>query len=249
MTWKSKLPVAGALSAVVIGGVAMAAPSASAATDIAGTVTSTVQQVADGHLRPGHHHGMRGQAIADELGIDVEVYRDAVKTVLQARIDAGEERPVWGDMTPEERLAFRAGWTADVAAELGISAADLQAAQDSVFQARLDDAVANGRLTQAEADELSQAYQDGTLFDLMQERRIDALGDRIDQLLENGVITDDQYAALKAELDDEDLQGFRELLHQYREDNGFDGPRLHGFRGLDGAGPVGEDIGVEGISL
>jgi hypothetical protein len=259
MGWKSKVPVAGGLGLVVIGGVAMAVPSASAATNAAGdVVTATVQQIADGagHAPLGFgrgHHGraLRGAAVAEELGIDVDVYRDAVKAVIEARQAAGEDRPDWASMTPQERLDFRAGWIADVAAELGISAADLEAAHDTVFQAKLDEAVANEKLTQAEADEILAAYQDGTLFDLQQEHRIEVLGDRLDQLLENGVIDDTQYDALQAELDAEDLQGFRELLRQYREDNGFDGPGFRGLRGLDGLGGPGGDAGfaVEGISL
>ena len=127
-------------------------------------------------------------------------------------------------------------------AELDISAAELETAFDTVFEAKLDEAVANGRITQAEADELLAAYDNGTLFDVRQDHRIDALGDRLTQLLDNGVIDDAQYDALQAELDEEDLQGFRELLKEYREDNGFEG---RGFRGRRG----GQDAGVEGISL
>jgi hypothetical protein len=253
MGWKSKVPVAGALGVVAIGGVAMAVPSASAASLPADdAVAAVVQQIAGGQEGASfgghrHHRGMRGTAVAEELGIEVDVYRDAVKAVVEARIDAGEERPVWDDLTPAERLGARADWIADVAAELGISAAELEAAHDTVFQAKLDEAVANEKLTQAEADEMLAAYENGTLFDLVQERRIDALGDRLEQLLENGIIDDTQYDALQAELDEEDLRGFHELLREYREENGFGG---RGFRGrFGGTDAGGVDLNLEGISL
>ncbi|MDA0351001.1 MAG: hypothetical protein O3A10_02165 [Chloroflexi bacterium] len=257
MGWKSKVPLIGGLGLVAIGGVAMAAPVASAASVSGDVVSAAMQQISGdegAHPFAGqrHHRGMRGQAIAEELGIEVEVYRDAVKAVIADRIADGEERPVWADLTPAERLETRAEFTADVAAELGISADDLQAAHDTVFAAKLAEAVEDGRLTQAEADEMQAAYEDGTLFDVAQDRRIDALGDRLEQLLENGFIDDAQYDALQAELDDKDLRGFHELLREYREANGFEGRWFRGMRGgpagLDG---LGADVAaeLEGISL
>lgn len=253
MGWKQKAPIAGALGVLAIGGVAMTVPASAASVPGVDGVTSTVQQIVEGedgregrhgpreHQR--HHRGMRGQAVAEQLGIEVDTLRDAVKAVIEARQDAGDERPNPGDMTPEERLTFRADWIADVAAELGISAADLEAAHDAVFDAKLADAVESGKLTQAEADEMAAARDNGTLFDLREDRRIDALGDRLEQMLENGVIDDAQYDALQAELDEEDLQGFRELIREYREANGFEGRH---FRGGP-RGPVEAD--TEGISL
>ncbi len=259
MGWKQKAPIAGALGVLAIGGVAMTVPASAAsisngvasAASVPGVdgVTSTVQQIVEGEDgREGrhghrHHRGMRGQAVAEELGIEVDTLRDAVKAVIEARQDDGDERPNPGDMTPEERLTFRADWIADVAAELGISAAELEAAHDAVFDAKLADAVESGKLTQAEADEMTEARDNGTLFDLREDRRIDALGDKLEQMLENGVIDDAQYDALQAELDEEDLQGFRELIREYREANGFEGRH---FRGGP-RGPVQADS--EGISL
>jgi hypothetical protein len=245
MSWKKKAPIAGALGVVAIGGVAMTVP-ASAATVPAGEVTTqSVQQVVDGEgeERPGrhgrHHRGMRGTAVAEQLGIEVEVYRDAVKAVVEARQDAGEERPNPADMTPAERLAARADWIADVAAELSISAVELEAAHDAVFQAKLDEKVADGTITQAEADEMLAAYEDGTLFDLRQDQRFERIGDKVEDLLENGVIDDTQYDALQAALEAEDTETLRELLRELREDNGFRG------RGGPGSG----DAGTDGISL
>lgn len=257
MSWKKKAPIAGALGVVVIGGVAMTVPASAATVPGGDVVSQTVQQIVDGedgergerHGRHGgHHRGMRGTAVAEELGIEVEVYRDAVKAVVEARQDAGEERPNPAEMTPAERLAARADWIADVAAELSISAADLEAAHDTVFQAKLDQGVADGKITQAEADEMAAAYEDGTLFDLRQDHRFEALGDRIEQMLENGVIDDTQYDALQAALDAEDSETLRELLRELREENGFGGRGLRGGHGGDGAGSDSE-TSTDGISL
>jgi len=256
MSWKKKAPIAGALGVVVIGGVAMTVPASAATVTADDEVSQAVQQVVDGEDAVGpahhgrHHHGMRGAAVAEELGIEVDVYRDAVKAVIEARRDAGEERPNPADMTPEERLAARADWIADVAAELGISAADLGAAHGTVFQAKLDEAVANERITQAEADEMLQAYQDGTLFDLRQEQHFEALGDRIDQMLENGVIDDTQYDALQEALEAEDTETLHELLHELREENGFHGRGLRGrFGGQGDSDGSTTESSTEGISL
>jgi hypothetical protein len=237
MGWKQSLPIAGALGALAIGGVAMTAGTGAVEAAVPSQVTAIVDGVTEG---PGHwlgrfgHRGLRGTAVAEELGIDVETFRDAVRTVIEARRDADEERP--SDLTPEERLAYRAEFIEDLAAELGIGASELEAAFDTVFEAKLDEAVADGRITQEEADELLEAYQNGTLHELRAERRIEALGDRLTQMLENGIIDDAEYAALQAELDEEDLEGFHELLREYREagelDGSFRGPRGH--RGFDG---------------
>lgn len=253
MGWKKTVPVAGALGVVVVGGVAMAMPASAASVPVGDNVSAVVQQIVEGEgERPEgrhghrHHRGMRGAAVAEELGIEVDTFRDAVKAVIEVRQADGDERPNPGDMTPAERLAFRADWIADVAAELGITPAELEAAHDTVFQAKLDDAVANEKITQAEADEMLAAYENGTLFDLRQEMRIDALGDKLTQMLDNGVIDDAQYDALQAELDEEDLEGFRELIREIREENGFEG-RFRGHRGDRGAPAV--EASSEGITL
>ncbi len=244
MGWKKKAPIAGALGVVAIGGVAMTGPASAASVPSGDVTTQTIQQAVegDGEERRGHHgrhhRGLRGAAVAEQIGVEVEVYRDAVKAVIEARQDAGEERPNPADLTPAERLDARAEWIADVAAELGISAADLEDAHDTVIQAKLDEKVADGTITQAEADEMLAAYEDGTLFDLRQEQRLERIGDKIEDLLENGVIDDTQYDALQAALDAEDTETLRELLREFRESNGFG----RGFRG-------GPDSSADAISL
>ncbi len=260
MRWNSKLPMAGALGAMVIGGVAMTVPTGPSEAASSTQVTAAIEEAVDGqdeevrpeHGRRGHHRrGAEGAAVAEQLGIEVDTFRDAVRAVVEARQEAGEEKPQ--EMTTEEREAHRAEFISDVAAELGITAEELEAAFDAVFEARLTQAVEDGKLTEAEADEIREAKANGTLHELKQERHLESLGDKLEQLLEAGIIDDTQYAALQAELDESDMEGFRELMREYREASGF---KPEGFRSGDGhRGPGfgprhGGDAAVdEGVSL
>ena len=261
MRWNSKLPMAGALGAVVIGGVAMTAPIGTSEAATSNQVTTAIQQAVDaeGHDdgagcgRPGpHRRGAEGAAVAEQLGIEVDTFRDAVRAVVETRVEAGVEKPE--DLTAEEREAHRAEFISDVAAELGISAGTLEAAFDAVFEARLAQGVADGKLTEAEADEIREAKANGTLHELQQARQVEHLGDKLEQLLEAGIIDDTQYAALQAELDQSDMEGFRELMREYRPDGA--GPRgQHDGRGGPGGGPGhgprhgGDGPADEGVSL
>ena len=241
MRWNSKLPMAGALGAVVIGGVAMTMPTGASEAAASTQVTTAIQEAVDaegGERGPGHQRrGAEGAAVAEQLGIEVGTFRDAVRAVVEARIESGAEKPA--EMTAEEREAHRAEFISDVAVELGISAGELEAAFDAVFEARLAQGVADGKLTEAEADEIREAKANGTLHELKEARQLEQLGDKLERLLEAGMIDDTQYAALQAELDESDMEGFRELMREYREASGF-GPRGDGFRdgrGGPGGGP------------
>ena len=249
MRWNSKLPMARALGAVVIGGVVMTVPTGVSEATASTQVATAIQEAVDaeggehgpGHGYPGQHRrGAAGAAVADQLDIEVDTFRDAVRAVIEARQEAGAEKPE--EMTAEEREAHRAEFISDVAAELEISAGTLEAAVDAVFEARLAQGMADGKLTEAEADEIREAKANGTLHELQQERQVEHLGDKLEQLLEAGIIDDTQYAALQAELDASDLAGFHELIREYREASGF-GPRGQGFRG----GPDGGRDGGPGF--
>lgn len=79
--------------------------------------------------RRGHRRGHRGaklQAAADVIGIDAEVLREGLQN----------------DQT-----------VAEIATENGVDPDDVVAAVIAKLEARLDEKVAEGRLTQAEADE------------------------------------------------------------------------------------------------
>ena len=261
MRWNSKLPMAGALGAVVIGGVVMTVPTGASEATASTQVATAIQEAVDaeggehgpGHGYPGQHRrGAEGAAVADQLDIEVDTFRDAVRAVIEARQEAGAEKPE--EMTAEEREAHRAEFISDVAAELEISAGTLEAAFDAVFEARLAQGMADGKLTEAEADAIREAKANGTLHELQQAQQVERLGDKLEQLLEAGIIDDTQYAVLQAELDQSDMEGFRELMREYRPAGA--GPRgEHDGRGGSGGGPGhgprhgGEGSADEGVSL
>jgi hypothetical protein len=84
-----------------------------------------------------------------------------------------------------ERDARRTEYVADVADELGIDPAELESAMRTVALERLEEhlaeAVASGRMSQADADELRAAAADGELRTLLEERhpRLAGLRDRV----------------------------------------------------------------------
>lgn len=258
MRWNSKLAITGALGAAVIGGVAMTVPGDASEAAMSGQVTTAIEGVIDidGHgggpgFGRGHGHHQRGPggaAVAEALGIDVETFRDAVRAVIEGRIEAGVEKPQ--DLTAEEREALRDEFNADLAVELGVSVDDLQAAFDAVFEARLQQGIEDGKLTAEEAQEIRDAKANGTLQELHQERQLESLGDRLEMMLSNGVIDQAQYDALQAELAADDLEGFRELMRDYMDGSGIR-PGGHHFRGGPGFGPHhGGDAPIdEGVSL
>lgn len=95
--------------------------------------------------------GLRGDALAEALGVDVEALTAAQQAIRDAK---------------------QAEHVAAVAAELGVGAATLQQAIDDAraerqvqleqaFEERLTQAVEDGRLTQAEADEIRERRESG----------------------------------------------------------------------------------------
>jgi hypothetical protein len=66
----------------------------------------------------------------------------------------------WGP-DPEQVRETRADLAADLAAQLDTSAEEVEAAFRGVAEQRLQEAVADGRIDQAEADEALAAYDDG----------------------------------------------------------------------------------------
>ncbi|HXF64542.1 MAG TPA: hypothetical protein VNK95_23125 [Caldilineaceae bacterium] len=125
--------------------------------------------------------------------------------------------------TTVQTVAGAFGWRggsaerdAQLAEALGITVEELQAARDEVFAEELAAAVADGRLTQEEADQL-QAQR--ALRRYLSERLQTAYKEAVQQAVEDGVITQEQADALLAEPG----WGFF--------GRGFGGPRGHGMRG------------------
>lgn len=169
----SKRGISLALVSVAAAGVigvpalALASGGGSVSTTLGESVT--VQQVeGDGETEDGtacegrHHHGARGAALADALGIDVETLQAAV---VAARESLGE-RP--DEITPELLEARRAAFVTALADELGISEDEIAAAMETLRAERLAglaeklaEAVESGRITQDEADEILEGAESG----------------------------------------------------------------------------------------
>jgi hypothetical protein len=127
----------------------------------------------------GEHceHGHRGerreefdQAMAQQLGISVDDLRAAREAAHQAVVAELGEMP-WPESRPdtqEERDAIRQQleqrkqlFDQKLAEQLGISVDDLKAARVAVAEARIAERVANGDLTQEQADRLLEAIRNG----------------------------------------------------------------------------------------
>jgi hypothetical protein len=113
----------------------------------------------------------RQEAMAAQLGITVEEYRAAVVAAHEAVV--AELGPIDPDNPPDDAAlsARRDARQAALAEALGISVDELRAAARVVLEDRLDELVANGRITQEQADEALAAFDDGVLYEYLQEHR------------------------------------------------------------------------------
>lgn len=110
----------------------------------------------------------RQEAIAAELGIDVDTYRAAVQAARTAVHD--ELGPLPSEPSPEDFQARRDAFESALASELGIDVQTLETAVHNVVSAKIDEAQSSGRITEQRADELRQALADGTLRQQIRER-------------------------------------------------------------------------------
>lgn len=189
MSTTKKVGLAVASSALVIGaGVGMAGvafaeptpgtPSSSATTSPSGAPTGAptdgTEQGGPGERGPKGDRGPGGglpgasaEALAEKLGISEDTVTEAVTTVREAQREAGKDT----DQTPEER---EAAMTTALAKELGVSEEKLttaleelrsehQAEEKAALKERLDQAVTDGKLTQAEADAVAKAAEAGVI--------------------------------------------------------------------------------------
>lgn len=116
-------------------------------------------------------HGDRGQLAADlaaKLGVD----EAKVTSALQAFRDAN--KPATGDGTRPDRSALDAALAKSLAETLGVEESKVTAALDEIraadqerhaaaLKTRLDSAVTDGALTQAEADAVTKAAEKGVI--------------------------------------------------------------------------------------
>ncbi|MCJ7696355.1 MAG: hypothetical protein MUO40_13160 [Anaerolineaceae bacterium] len=157
------------------------------------------------------------QTLADELGITLDDLKAAIvsaeKAFIQAKVDSGDLAPNRVDdllerldetnkpfrpMRDGKPMGMSDEMNTYLAKALGISLEDLTQAQENVFIAGIAQAVADGKLTQEQADLMlarraTQSY--------MEEARIAAYQNAIAQALADGAITQAQADLLLANME------------------------------------------------
>lgn len=164
----------------------MAAATTATPTPTPTSSSPSATPIPDGHKlggRHGHHHGDRGaqvSALAAKLGVDEAKVADA----LRAFRDANRPAAPWADSqkpdrrNPDrqkpDRAAMEAALAASLAKSLGIDEAKVKTALEELrmeaqksraaaLKPRLDQAVSDGTLTQAEADAVTKAVEQGVI--------------------------------------------------------------------------------------
>ncbi|MBT2593805.1 hypothetical protein [Arthrobacter sp. ISL-72] len=142
-------------------------PSASAS---AGTTAP-----ADGQGMRGGHKGDRGQLAADlatKLGVEEAKVTEAIQAFREANKPTEGTKPA--DGTKPDRSAQDAALAKALAESLGVEESKVTAALEEIrtadqaeraaaLKARLDTAVTDGKLTQAEADAVTKAVEQGVI--------------------------------------------------------------------------------------
>jgi len=140
----------------------------------------------------------------------------------------------------KDHEARHAEYRAALAKELGVSVDKLEAAEkaarETVFLAHLDEAVADGRISEADAKELRAAAAAGNLSEKLAEQGLERLKTRLDAAVKAGEITQAQADTMLAEAKQRvaDGDGFGPGLGR-----GFGFGGDHGGRGHHGPGGMG----------
>jgi hypothetical protein len=158
---------------VGIAGVASAdpTPTPSPSATASGTPTPGTGEAPDGR----HGHGFRDGQLASELAGKLGVSQDKVTEALQVFWEANRPTTRRSDQTaPPNPAARDAALAKALADKLGIDEAKVstalkeirtarQAERAAALKTRLDKAVADGTLTQAEADAVTKAVEKGVI--------------------------------------------------------------------------------------
>lgn len=216
-----------------------------AADDAAATETTPGRSRGDGRWfgRDGGNSG--GQELADALGITVDELQAAMEKARSAALD---QAVADGTLTQEQADALRDGshmgrghgflgvdMNTYLAEALGISVEELQAAQETAFDARLKAAVEAGELTQAQADQMraNRAVAGYVDYEALNAAVQNVYRAAIEQALAAGAITQEQA--------DQMLQN----LPTMRGPRGFGMPDFGGMGRHGGGG--GRHGGMEGF--
>jgi hypothetical protein len=154
-------------------------PSASSgASADAGTSTAPADRQGGRGGHGGHGafgFGADAAELATKLGVDQAKLTDALKAFRDAnKPAAGTEKGMRADGTRPDPSAMQAELAKSLAASLGIDEAKVTAALEELraaektehaaaLKTRLDKAVSDGKLTQAEADAVTKAVQNGVI--------------------------------------------------------------------------------------
>jgi transposase-like protein len=155
---------------VGIAGVAAADPSPTPnpTATASGTPTpGTDRPGGEGRRGGGFRDGAKVTELASKLGVSEDKVRDALRAIHEERRSSTPPT----DQTPEQRAAALAKALAE---KLGVEEAKVtqalaelraarQAEQAAALKERLDAAVADGKLTQAEADAVTKAVEQGVI--------------------------------------------------------------------------------------
>ncbi len=247
-TWMRWLLGAVAVMVFVLGTAAVYPQTAEAATP---TDVTAGRRGGQGPLGDGLRGGEQSEFLAEALGISVEELQAAQTAAHAAALDAAVEAgliteeqatqlqergkgrlPMMGRMgdSPIDHKAL-------LAEALGISVEDLDAAQTEAHAAALAQAVADGDITQEQADHMAARH---ALQPYLQEAMQGARDEAIAQAVADGVITQEQADAF---LSQDGFGGFGKGMrgHGGRGHGGFEGSN-----GSQGRGTV-ESEGIFGM--
>jgi hypothetical protein len=215
-TWKT-LAIGGVAAAAIVAGSLWVADNVSAST----TTTTPLQWVQDlATERGGRGGGLRGMGgpgedgalLAEALGITEEELQAAHEEAMTAAIDQAVEQ---GLLTQEQadaikersdgrlpgmrgfgRFGNEIDYNALLADALGITVEELDAARETAMNNRLEQAVADGDITQEQADLMKAQF---ALREYMADRMQAAYDEALEQAVEDGVITQEQADLLESQ--------------------------------------------------
>ena len=187
LTKKVALSLSGAAVALAAGFGVTGMAAATTATPTSTSSSSSAAPVPDGHKlgggKHGHYHGDRGAqvaALAAKLGVDEAKVADALRAFRDAnrpsgpRADGQKPDGQKPDRQKLDRVAMEGALAASLAKSLGIDEAKVRTTLEELrtearksraaaLKPRLDQAVSDGTLTQAEADAVTKAVERGVI--------------------------------------------------------------------------------------